>query len=71
MTVKVNKIQCNICKECVESVYRHNFVACKCFRDSGGTTGCWTDGGKEYIRRGGDPDSFVDLSIFEDDFLGS
>jgi hypothetical protein len=39
-----NKIKCNVCKEIIESKYRHDFVSCKCGRVS-------VDGGKDYLRR--------------------
>lgn len=47
-----NSIQCNHCKEEIESKYRHNFVTCKCGKVS-------VDGGKYYGRV-----LFTDLSDY-------
>lgn len=40
---------------------RHNFVPCKCFLDSGGSKGCFVDGGHDYMRWGGNREDFEDL----------
>ena len=42
--IKTNKIQCNFCKDIIESVHRHDFVSCFCSRVS-------VDGGKDYLKR--------------------
>jgi hypothetical protein len=42
--IKTNKIQCNFCKDIIESIHRHNFVSCFCGRVS-------VDGGKDYLKR--------------------
>jgi hypothetical protein len=39
--IKTNKIQCNFCKDIIESVHRHDFKSCFCGRVS-------VDGGKDY-----------------------
>lgn len=39
-----NKIQCNHCKDIIESKYRHNYVTCSCKRVS-------CDGGTAYLKR--------------------
>ena len=39
-----NKIQCNFCKDIIESKSVHDFITCKCGRVS-------VDGGKDYLRR--------------------
>lgn len=56
-----NKIRCKLCGETIESMSRHDFVPCKCFRDSGGSKGCFVDGGHDYIRWGGNREDFEDL----------
>ena len=57
-----NAIRCKNCGEVIESKSRHDFVECKCFRESGGTTGVFVDGGHDYLRRGGDLEGYEDLS---------
>ena len=46
-----NAFKCRVCGQIVESKSVHDFATCKC--------GNFTDGGTEYIRRGGD------LSVME------
>jgi hypothetical protein len=46
-----NRIRCKVCGEVLESKYTHDFVPCKCYRESGGSKGCVCDGGNEYLRR--------------------
>jgi tRNA(Ile2) C34 agmatinyltransferase TiaS len=54
--VVVNKCQCRKCGDVIESKHRHDFVRCKC-------GAIFTDGGKEYIRRGaGDLNDIIDMS---------
>lgn len=48
-----NKIQCNKCKDIIESKHRHDFVTCSCGAVS-------VDGGKDYLRRLGT--DYSDLS---------
>ena len=50
-----NKVQCRKCKDIIESKHRHDFVYCKCGAIS-------TDGGTDYIRRGGNLEDIIDLS---------
>ena len=57
-----NRIRCKRCGEILESVNRHDFVACQCFLKSGGTEGVANDGGTEYLRRVGSPEDYEDLS---------
>lgn len=57
-----NKARCRICGEVIESRYTHEFVGCKCFRESNGTKGIAVDGGCSYLRRIGNPNDIVDLS---------
>ena len=56
-----NKIQCNYCKDIIESMHRRDFKSCKC-----GTV-C-VDGGHDYIRRGytHSKNDFTELSTFEE-----
>lgn len=64
--IKHNKIRCKLCGDVIESTYRHNWVDCSC-------GACYTDGGKDYLRRGwdqrkGDYDDIIeDLTEYEDD----
>ena len=54
--VVVNKCQCAVCLDIIESKHRHDFVSCKC-------GAIFTDGGKDYIRRGAkDLNDIVDMS---------
>ncbi len=43
--VKINKCRCKKCNDVIESKHVHDFVSCSC-------GGIFTDGGREYIRRG-------------------
>jgi len=58
-----NSIKCKICGQVLESKSRHDFQACKCFNESGGTKGCFCDGGNDYIRIGGNLEEIENLSI--------
>lgn len=49
--IKVNKIQCNNCKDIIESKHRHDFVTCSCFEYKPDNKGCAVDGGHDYLRR--------------------
>lgn len=60
MKIKENKIQCRLCKDIIESKSVHDFVMCKC-------GSVFTDGGKDYLRRGGDLKNIIDLSTGEND----
>lgn len=54
--VVFNRCQCRLCGDIIESKHGHDFVSCKCGE-------IFTDGGKEYIRRGAnDFDNIIDLS---------
>jgi len=55
--IKVNKAQCLLCGDVIESKHRHDFVECKCGN-------VFVDGGKDYLRRGFiDSNSFKELSV--------
>lgn len=66
MKILKNAIRCKKCGEIIESTSRHNFVPCKCFKESGGTDGCAVDGGHDYLRRCGYPENIEELSIILD-----
>lgn len=42
-----SKIQCRLCKDIIQSMYRHDFRFCKC-------ESIYIDGGSDYTRIGGD-----------------
>lgn len=50
-----NKIKCKKCGDVIESKHVHDFKLCKC-----GAVG--VDGGKDYLRRLGNPDNWEELS---------
>jgi hypothetical protein len=63
MTILSNKAQCAKCKDIIESTHRHDWVSCSC-------GAIFVDGGKDYLRRGGNPEDFIELSErTEDPFL--
>jgi len=53
----MSKARCKNCKEVIESKHRHDFVACKCFKNKQNTTGIFIDGGNDYRRCGGNFDN--------------
>lgn len=55
-----NKIQCNKCKDIIESKTRNDFKFCKCGAVA-------VDGGKDYLRRLGYPEDITELSIVEEE----
>lgn len=57
--LKSNKCRCLNCNDVIDSKHRHDFVWCSC-------KSIFTDGGLEYIRRGGNPLLIEDLSEYED-----
>ena len=60
--VVVNKCQCARCLDIIESKHRHDFVQCKC-------GAIFTDGGTEYVRRGGEIENIIDMSeTYEETF---
>jgi hypothetical protein len=60
--VVVNKCQCAVCLDIIESKSRHAFVRCSC-------GAIFTDGGTEYIRRGGEIENIIDMSeTYEETF---
>lgn len=63
MKILKNCIRCNKCGEILVSKHTHDFVVCKCFRESGGKEGVACDGGTSYLKRSGDLDGYEDLSL--------
>lgn len=53
-----NLCRCKKCNTFIESTHVHHWAQCKC-------GAIFTDGGKEYIRRGGDLDSIEDLTVYD------
>jgi hypothetical protein len=53
--ITVNKCQCLKCGDIIESQHRHDFLYCKC-------GSIFVDGGKDYLRRGGDLENILELS---------
>lgn len=51
MTIKHNRAQCLNCKEVVESMHRHDWVACSCW-EVDPKHGIFVDGGHDYLRYG-------------------
>lgn len=60
MTIIRNAIRCKKCGTICESKHRHDWVQCAC-------GAVFTDGGKSYIRRGGNPEDIEDLSVITKD----
>ena len=54
-----NKAKCRKCGTIIESKHRHDFVLCKC-------EAIFVDGGKEYLRRGGNFEDLEELSEVSD-----
>ena len=54
-----NRAQCNLCKDIIESTFRHDFVNCKC-------GAIYVDGGHDYLRRVGNLEDMTDLSEVEE-----
>jgi len=52
-----NVARCAKCNAVIESRYTHEFVWCEC-------KAIFTDGGTDYIRRGGELEALIDLSEF-------
>jgi Zn finger protein HypA/HybF involved in hydrogenase expression len=50
-----NKIQCNKCGDIIESKTTHDFKYCSCKSVA-------VDGGKEYLKRLGNKEDFIELS---------
>ena len=59
MSKKLNRAKCAHCNDVIVSRYRHDFVACSCFRNSETNTGIFIDGGDDYSRMGGNFKNFL------------
>ena len=55
-----NAVRCLKCGDVVESKHRHDFQICSC-------RSVFTDGGTDYIRRGGDINEMELLDEFEEE----
>lgn len=53
-----NRARCRVCGDTIESFHVHDFKWCSCKR-------IFVDGGKDYLRRGGNPDDIEELSVVE------
>lgn len=58
MKITLNRCKCRNCGDIIVSKTRHDFVMCSC-------QSIFTDGGNDYVRRGGDPDLIEDMSEYE------
>lgn len=56
----MNKIQCKLCGDIIESKHVHDLVFCKC-------RAIFVDGGDEYRRRGGDLLNIIEIADTSDD----
>lgn len=60
----INKIQCKLCGDIIESKHCQDMKWCKC-------DVCAVDGGKEYLRRVGPASQIIKLSEYEWRYLVS
>lgn len=58
MKIIRNRIRCKKCGDVIESFHRHDFKWCSC-------GACAVDGGHDYLKRTGDPESWDDISECE------
>jgi hypothetical protein len=66
MKIIRNAALCAKCNTFIESKHRHDFQFCQC-------EAIFVDGGLDYLRRGGKPEHFIDLSRYVEssyDMLG-
>lgn len=59
-TIIKNAIQCKKCGDIIESTNVHDFVPCSC-------GACSVDGGHDYLRRCGNLEDMIDLTVIEPD----
>jgi len=57
MSIIYNKAKCLKCGSVIESKHIHDFVWCHCGAIA-------VDGGKEYLKRVGNPEDCIELSLF-------
>lgn len=55
-----NSVRCKLCKDEIESTYRHDFKWCSCGAIA-------VDGGHAYLARTGDLNAYEDTSVVETD----
>ena len=65
--IKRNRCLCVNCGIIIESKHVHDWVSCNCYSNSYENTGIFTDGGTEYIRRGGVFSNIVPLDEYEEE----
>ena len=59
--IKSNKVQCNNCKDIIESTYRHDYKGCSCGNVA-------VDGGKDYLKRNWNSGcTWTELSEYEEE----
>lgn len=58
--IVANMAQCALCKDVIESHSRHDFVSCSC-----GSVA--VDGGMDYLRRIGERENIIELSVYSTD----
>ena len=58
--IVVNKARCKRCGDTIESKHRHDWRECGC-------GGVFVDGGRAYLRRGGDIELLDELSEFKEE----
>lgn len=58
MKIARNAAKCRKCNDEIESMHVHDFKYCKC-----GTI--FVDGGKDYVRRGGELDQIIELTEYK------
>ena len=60
MSIIYNKAKCFKCGSVIESKHVHDFVWCQCGAIA-------VDGGKEYLKRVGNPEDCIELSLTTED----
>jgi len=57
--IRINRCKCRKCGTVIESKSVHDWVSCSCGE-------IFTDGGAEYVRRGGEFELIEDMSEYEE-----
>ena len=60
MIIIKNAIQCRKCGDVIESKHVHDFISCSCGAVA-------VDGGHDYLRRCGNKEDIIELSIVKSD----
>lgn len=63
MAIIHNRAKCRKCGDVIESMHRHDFKSCVC-------GAIFVDGGKAYIRRGGEPENIEAMDEFTTEAAG-